>query len=184
MKIYTKKGDAGQTSLLGGTRVSKNHIRIEAYGTVDELNAHIGLIRDSQKDDQINDTLINIQNCLFTVGSILASDPDKAKANIPDLLETDVQFLEKEIDRMNETLPDLKNFILPGGNLVSSHCHIARTVCRRAERITISLSLSKTSEVEPITIVYLNRLSDYLFILSRKVLMDLGGEEIPWAPRQ
>ena len=181
MKIYTKKGDAGQTSLLGGTRVSKSHIRIEAYGTVDELNSHIGLIRDSQKDNRINDSLINVQNCLFTVGSILASDPDKAKAKIPDLAETDVEYLEKEIDRMNETLPELKNFILPGGNIVSSYCHIARTACRRAERITISLS--EVSEVDPITIVYLNRLSDYLFILSRKVLADLGGTEIPWTPK-
>ncbi len=182
MKIYTKKGDTGQTSLLGGTRVSKSHIRIEAYGTVDELNSHIGLIRDSQNDDDINTSLINIQNCLFTVGSILASDPNKAKAKIPDLVESDVEYLEIEIDKMNETLPDLKNFILPGGNIVSSYCHIARTACRRAERITIGLS--ETSDVNPITIVYLNRLSDYFFVLSRKVLADLGGKEIPWTPRQ
>jgi len=182
MKIYTKKGDNGQTSLLGGTRVSKSHIRIEAYGTVDELNSHIGVIKDSQKDSQINKALLNIQNCLFTVGSILASDPDKAKAKIPDLKNTDVSFLESEMDRMDQALPELKNFILPGGNLVSSYCHIARTSCRRAERVTIKLS--ESSKVDPITIVYLNRLSDYLFILSRKVLLDLGGTEIPWTPRQ
>src|SRR5258705_12992569 len=133
-KIYTKKGDTGKTSLIGGTRVSKNHIRIEAYGTVDELNSWLGLLRDEIKDKATEEILIGVQNKLFDMGSLLAADPEKNKMKLPQLSEADAVILEKEIDRMNETLPPIKNFLLPGGHTVVSHCHIARCVCRRAER--------------------------------------------------
>jgi cob(I)alamin adenosyltransferase len=181
MKIYTKTGDKGQTSLIGGTRVPKHHIRIEAYGTVDELNSQIGLIRDQQIDEQSKKILIEIQDRLFTIGSSLASDPEKSKMKIPDLKETDIQLLEQEMDNMNEALPELKAFILPGGHTTVSYCHIARCVCRRAERLTIHLS--ENSFVADLVIIYLNRLSDYLFVLSRKLSKDLNAQEIPWKPR-
>ncbi len=180
-KIYTKTGDKGQTSLLGGTRVSKHHIRIDAYGTVDELNSHIGLIRDQNIDAHSQKILIEIQDRLFTIGSSLASDPEKSKVKIPDLQEEDIVLLEKEIDKMNETLPEMKSFVLPGGHTTVSFCHIARCVCRRAERNIIALS--ENSFVHESVIKYLNRLSDYLFVLSRKFSKDLKSEEIPWRPR-
>ena len=181
IKIYTKTGDKGETSLIGGTRVPKHHIRIESYGTVDELNSFIGLIRDQQIDDDSKKTLIEIQDRLFTVGASLASDPDKSKMKIPDLKEEDILFLEKEIDRMNAELPEMKNFVLPGGHTTVSYCHIARCVCRRAERLTTHLS--ENSFVADLVIKYLNRLSDYLFVLSRKLSHDLKAEEIKWVPR-
>jgi cob(I)alamin adenosyltransferase len=181
MKIYTKTGDKGQTSLIGGTRVPKHHMRIEAYGTVDELNSYIGLIRDQPMDEHSKKMLIEIQDRLFTIGSILASDPEKSKAKIPDLNEADITLLENEMDKMNETLPEMRSFVLPGGHTTVSYCHIARCVCRRAERLTIHLS--ENSAVLDIVIKYLNRLSDYLFVLSRKFTQDLNAEEIPWKAR-
>lgn len=181
MKIYTKTGDKGQTSLIGGTRVSKHHIRIETYGTVDELNSHIGLIRDQPIDDHSKKILIEIQDRLFTIGSTLASDPEKSRMKIPDLKEEDVTLLEGEMDKMNESLPEIKSFVLPGGHTIVSYCHIARCVCRRAERLTIHLS--ENDFVPDMVIKYLNRLSDYLFVLSRKLTHDLNALEIPWKPR-
>jgi cob(I)alamin adenosyltransferase len=181
MKIYTKTGDKGQTSLIGGTRVPKNHIRIEAYGTVDELNSWIGLLRDTITDTKVNSLLIEIQDRLFTIGSILATDPEKSKMKLPELHNDDIVKLEQEIDAIDKVVPPMKSFVLPGGHPVVSHCHIARCICRRAERCTIHLT--EEFPVEEIVIQYLNRLSDYLFMLSRKLSHDLGAEEIPWKPR-
>jgi cob(I)alamin adenosyltransferase len=181
MKIYTKTGDKGQTSLIGGTRVPKDHTRIEAYGTVDELNSWIGLIRDQGLSAGQMGMLVEIQDRLFTIGSSLASDPDKSKMKIPDLKEEDILLLEKEMDRMNETLPEMRSFILPGGHTTVSYCHIARCVCRRGERAVIRLSASEF--VADGVIKYLNRLSDYLFVLSRQLSADLKAPEIPWKPR-
>ena len=181
LKIYTKTGDKGETSLIGGTRVPKHHIRIESYGTVDELNSHIGLIRDQDIDQHSKNILIEIQDRLFTIGASLASDPQKSKMKIPDLKEEDVVLLESEIDKMNEELPEMKSFVLPGGHTTVSYCHIARCVCRRAERLTIHLS--ENDFVADLVIKYLNRLSDYLFVLSRKLSKDLNALEIPWKPR-
>ncbi len=182
-KIYTKTGDKGTTSLIGGTKVSKSHLRIEAYGTVDELNSYTGLCRDIFDDSKSQQTLKEIQDRLFTIGSSLACDPEKeSKMQIPDLKEQDVQLLEKEIDSMNEVLPEMRNFILPGGHPTVSHLHIARCVCRRAERSTVRLK-EVGSPVETIVIQYLNRLSDYLFVLSRYAAYKLGAQEIPWKPR-
>jgi cob(I)alamin adenosyltransferase len=180
-KVYTKTGDKGETSLIGGTRVPKHHIRIESYGTVDELNSYIGLIRDQNINEQSKTILIEIQDRLFTIGSSLASDPEKSKMKIPDLKEEDILFLEKEIDKMDESLPEMKSFVLPGGHTTVSFCHIARCVCRRAERLTIQLS--ENDYVNELVIKYLNRLSDYLFVLSRKLSQDLNASEIPWKPR-
>lgn len=181
MKIYTKTGDKGQTSLIGGTRVPKHHIRIEAYGTVDELNSYMGLVRDQEIDPHHKAILIEIQDRLFTIGSSLASDPERSKMKIPDLKEEDIQLLESEIDRMNETLPEMRSFVLPGGHTTVSYCHVARCVCRRAERNTIHLS--ENEFVADLVIKYLNRLSDYLFMLSRKLTHELGAAETPWKPR-
>ncbi len=180
-KIYTKTGDKGDTSLFGGKRLPKSHIRIESYGTVDELNSYIGLVRDIIENDEIRIVLKEIQDRLFTIGSNLASDPGKNMPT-PDIIESDVELLEKEIDRMNENLPDLKSFILPGGHQHVSFCHLARCVCRRAERLVVALNMEE--KVEPILIHYLNRLSDYLFVLSRQIAQDLGIDEIPWNPRK
>lgn len=180
MKIYTKRGDTGETSLLGGTRVLKSNIRIETYGTVDELNSWIGLIRDQSMENHYKEILIQIQDRLFTIGSHLASDPIKSKAKIPGLNEENILLLEKEIDVMNEVLPEMRSFVLPGGHSTISYCHIARCVCRRAERHAVLLSQSEL--VEPIVIKYLNRLSDYLFMLSRKLTHDLKAIETPWKP--
>ncbi len=181
MKIYTKTGDKGVTSLIGGTRVPKYHLRIEAYGTVDELNSHIGLIRCQPIDSQTEQVLKEIQDRLFTIGASLAADPETSRMKIPDLHEEDVLLLESEMDRMNLTLPELKHFILPGGNTVVSYCHIARCICRRAERITVHLA-SESTVNEKVTI-YLNRLSDYLFVLARKLNYDANTAESIWIPR-
>ncbi|MES1214821.1 MAG: cob(I)yrinic acid a,c-diamide adenosyltransferase [Bacteroidota bacterium] len=182
-KIYTKTGDKGITSLIGGTKISKSHLRIEAYGTVDELNSYIGLCRDLISDEQSRKILLEIQDRLFTIGSSLACDPLKeAKMKIPDLKETDISLLENEIDAMNEIIPPMKSFILPGGHIAVSHLHIARCICRRAERGVVKLEIEK-EEIEAIIIKYLNRLSDYLFILARFTGHKLGVEEIPWKPR-
>ncbi len=180
-KIYTKTGDKGQTSLLGGTRVPKQHIRIEAYGTVDELNSFIGLVRDVVSEKELSELLIEIQDRLFTLGSLLAADPEKNKMPLPQLQESDVTLLENAIDKMNETLPEMKHFVLPGGHITVSYCHIARCVCRRAERAT--LKLAENEKVDELIYKYLNRLSDYLFVLSRKLSHDLKATEIPWKPR-
>ena len=182
MKIYTRKGDTGTTQLIGGTRVPKHHVRIEAYGTVDELNSWMGLVRDQITDDQQRDLLKEIQDRLFTIGSLLASDPEKSKMKLPDLQEEDVILLEKEIDRMTDEIPPLKSFVLPGGVAANSFCHITRCVCRRAERITVHLN--EIAGVDPLILKYLNRLSDYLFVLARKISRDSGSVEIPWKPRQ
>ncbi len=181
MKIYTKTGDKGLTSLIGGTRVAKHHIRIESYGTVDELNSYIGLIGCQEIDPHHQIILKEIQDRLFTIGASLAADPEKSKMKIPDLLATDISLLETEIDKMNEILPALKHFILPGGNTVVSYCHIARCVCRRAERLTVALA--EGSFVDSKVTVYLNRLSDYLFILGRKLGYDAKAVENIWIPR-
>ncbi len=183
LKIYTKTGDKGSTSLIGGTKVPKSHIRIEAYGTVDELNSYIGLCRDLLSDEQSRKILLEIQDRLFTIGSSLACDPVKEpKMRIPDLKETDVNLLEQEIDRMNESVRPMKSFILAGGHPTLSHLHIARCVCRRAERCCVRLELESPGE-DPVIIQYLNRLSDYLFVLSRYTGHLLKAEEIAWKPR-
>lgn len=181
MKIYTKTGDKGTTALFGGKRVSKNDMRIQAYGTVDELNAYIGLLHFKDIDARAIETLGEIQDRLFTLGSILASEPGKENLKVPDLNDGDVELLEKEIDKMNETLPELKSFVLPGGNDAIGFCHIARCVCRRAERDAVNLGQSEN--VPDIVIKYLNRLSDYLFVLSRKLTYDFNLRETPWKPR-
>lgn len=181
MKIYTKTGDDGFTSLIGGIRVPKYHLRIESYGTVDELNSYIGLIRSQEIDEKDGFMLKEIQDQLFTIGSSLAADPEKSNLKIPDLKLQDIELLETEMDRMNEVLPPLKHFILPGGNNAISFCHLARCVCRRAERITIELS--ENSFVEEKVKIYLNRLSDYLFMLARKIGFDQNIAENIWISR-
>lgn len=179
MKIYTKTGDTGETSLFGGKRLSKAHIRIDAYGTIDELNAHIGLINDLSNDKTDKNILFQIQNKLFTIGSLLASNPEKEKsAFIPDILEEDITMLENEIDAINELVEPLQHFILPGGHQTISHVHIARCVCRRAERIIVALS--ELEKVDERIIIYINRLSDYLFVYARKMAKFLMIEELKW----
>ena len=181
-KIYTKTGDKGQTSLWGGARVPKHHIRIESYGTVDELNSQIGVVRDYLTDEELRNQLKTIQDRLFTVGSILATDPEKAgKIQTPDLLESDVEQLELWIDQLDALLPELKNFILPGGHPAASFCHVARCVCRRAERIVVALH--EIEAVNDLVLQYLNRLSDYLFVLSRRIGQIFGAEEVIWNAR-
>lgn len=189
MKIYTKTGDKGTTALFGGTRVPKHHIRIESYGTVDELNSYLGLIRDQEINEHYKTCLMDIQKNLFTVGAILATDPEKAilksgkeRLNIPKINSKDIEFLEHEMDKMDEELPQMTHFVLPGGHQTVSFCHIARCVCRRAERLSTALY-----EIEPFsdeTLMYLNRLSDYLFVLARKLTLDLSAEEIKWIPEK
>jgi len=181
MKIYTKTGDKGYTSLIGGTRVPKHDLRIESYGTVDELNSYIGLIRDQEIGDHDKEILKQIQDRLFTIGSSLAADPNRSKMIIPDLYAEDIELLEQEMDTMNEQLPELKHFILPGGSNAISFCHIARCVCRRAERLTVHLA--ETSTVDEKVNIYLNRLSDYLFTLARKVGNEHKIPENKWLPR-
>jgi len=180
VKIYTKKGDDGTTGLIGGTRVNKFDLRIECYGTVDELNANIGMLNDLQEDEKIKMELEGIQNLLFNMGSILAADAEKNKMELPGITNTDVEFLELRMDEMTEELPELKHFILPGGHVAVSAAHIARCVCRRAERLVVHLS--KKDKVEPIITQYLNRLSDYLFILGRKIAQNLKITEVKWNP--
>ena len=189
MKIYTKTGDKGTTALFGGTRVSKNNIRIDSYGTIDELNAWLGLLRDQEVDDHSKNIVSIIQDKLFTLGAILATDPEKAilksgkeRLNIPKINTSDIELLEKEIDEMNNSLPPMTHFILPGGHTTVSYCHIARTVCRRAERMATQLF-----EKEPFdenVLSYINRLSDYLFVLARKLSKDLKADEIKWIPKK
>jgi cob(I)alamin adenosyltransferase len=184
MKIYTKTGDKGQTSLIGGTRVPKHHSRIEAYGTVDELNSFVGLIRDhNHVENHINKTLLEIQDRLFTLEAHLAEDPNGVLTRkLPQLNDQDVVLLENEIDRMNESLPELTSFILPGGHPLVSYCHVARTVCRRAERVCIMMA--ESYEVPAIDLQYLNRLSDYFFVLARYFGFLTKSTESPWKPRQ
>lgn len=182
MKIYTKKGDAGTTSLIGGKRVSKSDIRIESYGTVDELNSWIGLLRDHEEMPQTQfNQLIEIQDRLFTIGSLLATQPGGTKMKLPLIMESDITYLETAIDEMSKNIPPLTKFVLPGGKKILSHCHITRCICRRAERLTVGLDDS--SEQHQLAMKYLNRLSDYLFILSRKIATDLNIQEIQWNPR-
>jgi cob(I)alamin adenosyltransferase len=180
-KVYTKTGDKGQTSLIGGTRLPKQHIRIEAYGTVDELNSWIGLLRDQAIDERNIKTLLEVQDRLFTIGSLLAADPEKNKMKLPDIKEGDILLLEKEIDAMEETLPVMKSFVLPGGHTIVSYCHLARCVCRRGERAV--LRVAENEKVDELVYKYLNRLSDYLFVLSRKLAHDLNAPETPWVAR-
>lgn len=189
MKVYTKTGDTGTTALFGGTRVPKHHIRIESYGTVDELNSHIGLIRDQEINSHYKDVLIEVQDRLFTVGAILATPPEKETLKNGEkrlqnlgILETDIDYLEKEIDAMEDSLPQMTHFVLPGGHTTVSYCHIARCVCRRTERLAVHLN-----DIEPtdeLVIKYLNRLSDYLFVLARKLSFDLKADEVQWIPRK
>lgn len=181
MKIYTKTGDKGTTALFGGKRVSKADLRIETYGTVDELNSYVGLVRDQPVNQNRKNILVEIQDRLFTIGSILATEPGNTKVKIPFLLPEDITVLEKEIDAMDAMLPPMKYFVLPGGHQSVSFCHVARTVCRRAERLVIALDTQE--KVDAIVIQYLNRLSDYLFMLSRKMSAELNAEEMPWKPR-
>ena len=189
MKIYTKTGDKGTTALFGGTRVSKNHLRIESYGTVDELNSHIGLVRDQNINQHYKEILVIIKDKLFTVGAILATDPNKAilksgkeRLNISKISKEDIELLEIEIDEMNEILPPMTNFVLPGGHQTVSFCHIARGVCRRAERLAVALN--DLEPFQPETLTYLNRLSDYLFVLARKLSHDLQADEVKWIPKK
>lgn len=181
MKVYTKKGDQGTTQLIGGTRVPKSSLRIEAYGTVDELNSHIGLIRDQEISEECVAQLIEIQDRLFTMGSQLAADPEKSNMKLPDLSDEDVENLENWIDKMDEELEPMRSFVLPGGHTTVSYSHIARCVCRRAERICVDLNADQP--IAPILLTYLNRLSDYLFVLSRKLSKDLHATEHPWVAR-
>lgn len=183
MKIYTKTGDKGTTALFTGKRVPKHHIRIESYGTLDELNSWIGLLRDQEIDPHYQNTLTQIQEKLFTLGAILATEPTKDnRLKIPRVQETDSTFLEQEIDAMNRALPPMTHFILPGGHTTVSYCHVARTICRRAERM-----ISYLHEEEPLpdtVLSYINRLSDYLFVLARKLSNDLKAKEVKWIPEK
>jgi len=189
MKVYTKTGDKGTTALFGGTRVPKHHIRIESYGTVDELNSHIGLIRDQQINPNYKKILERVQDRLFTIGAILATPPDKEvlkngkeRLNIPKISDSDIELLENEIDNMESELQPMTHFVLPGGHTIVSYCHIARCVCRRAERLAVHLN-----DLEPVDIMvltYMNRLSDYLFVLARKLSHDLQADEVKWIPEK
>ncbi|SMG10621.1 cob(I)yrinic acid a,c-diamide adenosyltransferase [Arenibacter troitsensis] len=189
MKIYTKTGDDGTTGLFGGTRVPKHHIRIESYGTLDELNSWVGLIRDQPIGESSKKILIKIQEKLFTIGALLAIDPKKEKLksgkdrlNIPKIDTDDIDLLEKEIDLMEQQLPPMTHFILPGGHTTVSYCHIGRTICRRAERLVSQLN--DFEPVDPILLTYINRLSDFLFVLARKLSYDVEAEEIKWIPEK
>jgi cob(I)alamin adenosyltransferase len=183
MKIYTKKGDKGKTSLIGGTEVPKSHLRIECYGTVDELNSCLGVLQTMKiRDKKARLMLTQIQERLFVLGSILAADPKASKMKLPALASEDVLLLEKEIDRMSAKLPELKSFILPGGSPAAAWCHVARCVCRRAERLVVALSVK--DKVDGLIIVHLNRLSDYLYVLARKINHDDRGPEILWPPER
>ncbi|APU08764.1 cob(I)yrinic acid a,c-diamide adenosyltransferase [Cellulophaga lytica] len=189
MKIYTKTGDKGTTALFGGTRVPKHHLRIESYGTVDELNSWMGLIRDQKINNHYKDIIATIQDKLFTVGAVLATDPEKMvlkngkeRLNIEKISNADIELLEQEMDKMNESLPQMTHFILPGGHTTVSYCHIARTVCRRAERLASHLNENEPFEANVLS--FINRLSDYLFVLSRKLSKDLDANEIKWIPEK
>jgi ATP:cob(I)alamin adenosyltransferase len=181
MKIYTKTGDKGTTSLATGTRVSKTDLRIEAYGTVDELTSYVGLIRDLHEDSAIKQVLLEVLDRLMTVGGLLSFDKLEPHYKVPTIVEADFQFLEQKIDEYSSEVPQLRTFVLPGGTPLSSHCHVARCICRRAERQV--LRLANEQDVPPFCCKYLNRLSDFLFILARKVIKDANAPEIPWIPR-
>lgn len=182
-KIYTKTGDKGSTSLIGGVRVPKNHIRIESYGTVDELNSYLGMVNDMAANEKISEWLREIQDRLFTIGSVLATNPDKeVKMKLPDVHLEDVQWLEQRIDEMNEVLPEMRSFIIPGGQIAASTCHVARCVCRRAERICVGMQ-EQGEHIPELIIQYLNRLSDFLFVLARYIGHINGAAELPWRAR-
>jgi len=181
MKIYTRTGDSGETSLLGGTRVKKSQMRIHAYGTVDELNSYIGLVADQEVNQTRSGIFNEIQDCLFTIGSLLAVEKG-TRINLPKIEEEDINKLESLIDEMDSELPEMKNFVLPGGHISVSHTHVCRSICRRAERWVTALNEQDT--VDPLIVKYLNRLSDFLFILSRKIAQELRVEEKPWKPRK
>jgi cob(I)alamin adenosyltransferase len=181
MKIYTKTGDEGTTALFGGQRLPKSDLRIDAYGTIDELNSHLGLLRDQPVNISRKEILVEIQDRLFTIGSILATEPGNTKVKIPSLQESDITLLENEIDKMDSVLPPMKTFVLPGGHPSVSIGHIVRTVCRRAERLVIALH--EQNPVDTLVVKYLNRLSDYLFMLCRLMAQELKAEETPWKPR-
>ncbi|MDP7567190.1 MAG: cob(I)yrinic acid a,c-diamide adenosyltransferase [Flavobacteriales bacterium] len=178
MKVYTKKGDKGKTQLLGGSMVDKDHAKLECYGTIDELNSFIGNVYDQELNSFHKEILLKIQNQLFNLGSIISFDGEKNKIKLPNIKIENIKMLEKAIDKMEENLPKLRSFILPSGHPTASKCHIARTVCRRAERNLVTLS--KTTKIDMLHLQYLNRLSDYLFILSRAILKDNGDTEIEW----
>ena len=182
-KIYTKTGDKGTTSLIGGVRVPKNHIRIESYGTIDELNSYLGVVNDTTQHEKISVWIKEIQDRLFTIGSVLATAPNKEiSMKLPDVHVEDVQWLEQRIDEMNEQLPEMRSFIIPGGHLAASSCHVARCVCRRAERICVAM-LELNEEVPDLVIQYLNRLSDFLFVLARFIAHENGAADVPWTAR-
>ncbi|MDE3255209.1 MAG: cob(I)yrinic acid a,c-diamide adenosyltransferase [Bacteroidota bacterium] len=182
-KIYTKTGDKGTTSLIGGVRVPKNHIRIESYGTIDELNSHLGVVNDTAQHEKISSWIKEIQDRLFTIGSVLATAPNKdISMKLPDVHAEDVQWLEQRIDEMNAVLPEMRSFILPGGHVAASNCHVARCVCRRAERICVAM-LELQEEVPDLVIQYLNRLSDFLFVLARFIAHENGAADVPWTAR-
>lgn len=188
MKIYTKTGDKGQTSLYGGTRVSKAHLRIESYGTLDELNSYIGLLKDQSISENLKDILLDIQDKLFVAGAILATPPEKEllkngtpRLNIQRIEEKDIELLENHIDELEKDLPQMTHFILPGGHPTVSFCHIARCVCRRAERLVVHLN--ENESIDPVIITYLNRLSDLLFVMARKLSNQLQVDEIKWIPK-
>jgi cob(I)alamin adenosyltransferase len=183
MKVYTKTGDKGSTSLLGGTRVSKADARLNTYGTIDELNAYTGLLRDQEVNAGRKPVLAEIQDRLFTIGALLAVDERYPKAKLPQLHADDISFLEKEIDAMDEKLQPMRSFVLPGGHQSVSFCHISRCVCRRAERLVIDLAEKQPVHGYEMIVQYLNRLSDYLFVLARAMSSELNAEEIPWKPR-
>ena len=189
MKIYTKTGDKGTTALFGGKRVSKNHLRIESYGTVDELNSYIGLIKDQEIDHQTKNILVKIQNDLFTLGSMLATPLEneilkngKERLNIPKINTKSVTYLENTIDEINSKLPQMTHFILPGGHPIVSHCHVARCICRRSERLTTLLN--EQEPINSLVLKYLNRLSDFLFVLARKLSFDMDVDELKWVPKK
>jgi len=188
MKIYTKTGDTGMTTLFGGTRVPKHHLRIETYGTIDELNSYIGLLKDQKIDRKTGQTLLKIQNELFTIGAMLATPPEKEilkngkkRLQIHILTSNEILYLEHEIDTIQKELSPMTHFILPGGHQTVSFCHIARCVCRRAERLSAQLNENET--ITPPILSYLNRLSDYLFVLARKLTIDNHAKEILWIPK-
>ncbi len=181
MKIYTKTGDEGYTALFGGKRVSKADLRISTYGTIDELNSYVGLLRDQEVNKNKVEELVEIQDRLFTIGSILATEPGNTKVKIPSLQESDVTFLENKMDAMDAVLEPMRFFVLPGGHASISFGHVARTVCRRAERLVIELDAHE--KVDALVLKYLNRLSDYLFVLCRIMTKELNVAETPWRPR-
>lgn len=183
-RVYTRTGDKGTTALIGGTRVPKDSLRIEAYGTVDELNSFLGLGSDQLTgSEQVKEWILEIQDRLFTLGASLATDPHKApKQKLPDLHDEDISWLESRIDEMDDQLPQMKSFILPGGHVAASTFHVARCVCRRAERLCVQLT-NQDEFVAEVVLRYLNRLSDFLFVLARYIVHQHGGKEIPWRPR-